>query len=90
MGTRGSQDPQDAFSRAPHEAAFENSVRSGTRWVIAAQVGSQLVSLVVLGVLYHLVAPSSSGCWAWPSRSCCSPKLWPLSGCMWPPCSART
>ena len=38
-----------------------HAVRRGTRWVFAAQIASQLVSLGVLAVMYRLVRPEDYG-----------------------------
>lgn len=40
---------------------LEQAVRRGTRWVVVAQVASQLVSLVVLAVVYRWVDPAQFG-----------------------------
>lgn len=40
---------------------WENAVRSGTRWVLASQLTSQAIGLLVLAVLYRSVPPDQYG-----------------------------
>jgi PST family polysaccharide transporter len=65
-----SDENQDAPAIAAAESAVTSSVepdglvhavRRGTRWVVLAQIVSQLVSLGVLAVMYRLVRPEDYG-----------------------------
>jgi len=58
-------DSHDRYDQADHRSAegpgLDESVRQGTRWMIVAQLASQLVSFVVLAALYRLVQPEQFG-----------------------------
>ena len=53
--------PQPSLGDEPTRAELEGSIRRGTRWVILAQVASQLVSFAVLAALYRLLMPEPFG-----------------------------
>jgi PST family polysaccharide transporter len=56
-----SDDPQPSREPTYVTAELDEAVRRGTRWVVVAQVASQLVSLVVLAVVYRWVDPAQFG-----------------------------
>ena len=45
----------------PPAIDLENTVRGGTRWVFIGQIASQLISFLVLAVLYRFVTPDQYG-----------------------------
>lgn len=56
-----SDDSHLAPDSAYATAELDQAVRRGTRWVVVAQAASQLVSLIVLAVVYRWVDPAQFG-----------------------------